>query len=178
MEALELYDIDEDEIKGLLHHIPEVWKKNSSFFDTGLTLVFKSFGEHDNLLFGVHIFSHGNGAVMFIILTEYFRDSRIAVFNINARHITGWFSPSDHNKGEIKLRQILEGLTYEELEHYSIVGKHIDDDQIFICPNCRAQYMMRVLRVSDDGRIECQNCRRLFSIVEIDETKKHTSYDS
>ena len=167
METIALHDLDEEELKGILDFLPEIWKKNSGFFDTGLTPIFRNFGESEDLLFGVHIFTHGNGAVLLIILTEYIRDSRVATFNINARSITGLFGPSSYKKGEVKLREILEGLTYEDLEEFVIVGQHLDDDSIFICPSCKAQYHMRVLRVSADGRTECQNCKKLFSPSEL-----------
>ena len=178
MEIIALHDIDEDEAKGILNFFPEIWKKNSGFFDTGLTSIFSNFGESEDLLFGVHIFTHGNGAILFIILTEYMRDSRIATFNINARHITGWFSPSSHKKGEVKLRDMLENLTYEQLQEFATVGQHLEDDSIFLCPNCGAQYLLRVLRVSVDGRTECQNCQALFDPVELEVTRKGTSHDS
>ena len=167
METIALHDIDEDEMRSLLKYFPEIWKKNSGFFDTGLTPIFSNFGESEDLLFGVHIFTYGNGAVLFIVLTEYIRESRVATFNINARHITGFFSPSSHKKGEVKLREILENLTYDELEEFAIVGQNLEDDSIFICPNCGAQYLLRVLRVSVDGRTECQNCKSLFNPSEL-----------
>ncbi len=167
MESIALHDLDENELKGILNFFPEIWKKNSGFFDTGLSPVFSHFGETEDLLFGVHIFTHGKGAILFIILTEYIRESRVATFNINARHITGWFSPSSNKKGEVKLRAMLENLTYEQLEEFATVGQHFEDDRIFICPNCNAQYALRVLRVSIDGRTECQNCKTLFTPDEL-----------
>jgi predicted RNA-binding Zn-ribbon protein involved in translation (DUF1610 family) len=88
------------------------------------------------------------------------------------------FGPSSHKKGEVKLREMLEGLTYEELEKFAIVGQHLDDDTIFICPNCKAQYAMRVLQVSKDGRTECQNCKGLFDPTELDVVQRATSHDS
>ncbi len=178
MEAIALHDIEETELRSLLYNFPEIWKKNSGFFDSGLTQVYGNFGETENLVFGVHIFTHGNGAVLFIILIEYLRDSRVASFNINARSITGLFSPSIHKKGEIKIREILEKLTYEDLEKFAIVGQHLEDDSIFICPRCKAQYLMRVLRVATDGKTECQNCNGLFSPEEIEIARKAASYDS
>lgn len=172
MEIIALHDIDEEEVIGILNFMPEIWKKNSGFFDTGLNPIFRNFGESDDLLFGVHIFSHRNGAILYIILTEYTRDSRMATFNINSRHLTGWFGVSSDKRGEIKLREILEGLTYDEVSEFATVGQHLEDPSIFICPNCKAQYRMRVLRVSEDGRIECQNCKKLFTPDELALTKE------
>ncbi len=172
METLELYDIDEDQLRGLLHQIPEVWKKNSGFFDTGLKLVFRNFGESDNLIFGVHLFSNANGARIFIILTEYIRDARIASFNINVRNTTGWFAPSTHNSSELKFREMLEKLTYEELDKFSLESQYQESDEIFVCPNCSAQYLMRVLRVSRDGRVKCQNCLSLVDPTSLGVSKR------
>jgi predicted RNA-binding Zn-ribbon protein involved in translation (DUF1610 family) len=178
METLELYDIDEEQLRGLLHEIPAIWKKNSGFFDTGLKPVFKNFGELDNLIFGVHLFSHANGARIFIILTEYLRDARIASFNINVRNTTGWLAPTVHKSGELKFREMLEKLTYEELDLFSVENQYQESDEIFICPSCGAQYLMRVLRITSDGRIECQNCNALFDPVELDVAQKSASHDS
>ena len=178
METLELYDIDEYQLRGLLHEIPELWKENSGFFGTTLKPVFQNFGELDNLIFGVHVFSHANGTWILIVLTEYLRDARIASFNISARNLVGWFGPSADKKGEIKFREILEKLTYEELEMFSVENQYQESDVIFVCPNCSAQYLMRVLRVTRDGRIECQNCSALFDPVELDVAQRSASHDS
>ena len=178
MELIELYDIDEAEYRSLLHEIPTIWKKNSSFFDTGLNPWFSNIGELDNLIIGVHIFSHGNGAQMFIILTEYLRDARIATFNINARTTTGWLGPTSYGKGEIKFREMLEKLTYDEIEKFSIENQYQESDEIFICPNCKAQYFMRVLQITEDGRMVCQNCNKSFDTIELAVARGSASHDS
>lgn len=167
METVELHDIEEKELRGLLAKMSEVWKSNSGFFDTGLRPVFHNFGELEDLLFGVHVFSHGNGAKIFIILTEYHREDRTATFNINARNITGWFAPSASKQSEVKFRRMLEKLTYEQLEAFAIETFYQEEEGIFICPNCNAQYMMKVLHVTRYGQIECQNCKRLFDPIEL-----------
>lgn len=178
METLELYDIDENHLRGLLHEIPAIWKRNSGFLDTGLTLVFYNFGEMDNLIFGVHVFSNANGARIFVILTEYLKDARIASFNINVRNATGWFAPSVHKSSELKFREMLEKLTYEDLDLFSVETQFQESDEIFVCPNCSAQYLLKVLRITRDGRIECQNCQRLFDPVELDVAQRSASHDS
>ena len=170
MKTLELYDIDEDELRGLLSEIPTIWKNNSGFFDSGLTPVFRNIGELDNLVFGVHIFSHGNRAMLFIILSEYMRDVRIATFNITAKNMMGWFGYTSNNKGELKFKEMLEKLTYEELERFAVEHQYQESGEIFVCPNCSAQYRLRVLRVTEDNKIVCQNCNRLFDAIELNVT--------
>jgi hypothetical protein len=66
METIALHDIDEDEMRSLLRYFPEIWKKHSRFFDSGLRPIFENFGESEDLVFGVHIFTHANGVVLFI----------------------------------------------------------------------------------------------------------------
>lgn len=178
METIALHEISESEMRALLQYLPELWKKNSSFFDIGIKPIFDSFGETENLVFGVHIFSHGNGSILYIILTEYLKDTCVASFNINGRHITGWFSPSVNKKGETKLRELLENLTYDELEEFAAVGQNLEDESIFICPNCKAQYLLRVLRVTEEGRTECQNCKHLFDPVELEFARRAASHHS
>jgi predicted RNA-binding Zn-ribbon protein involved in translation (DUF1610 family) len=178
METIALHDISESEMRALLQYLPELWKKNSGFFDTGIKQIFSNFGETENTEFGVHIFSHRNGSLLIIILSEYLRDTSVASFNINGRYITGWFSPSANIKGEMKLREILENLTYGELEEYAVAGQHLEDDSVFICPDCGAQYLLRVLRVTIDGRTECQNCKHLFDPVELEFARRADSYHS
>lgn len=178
MEIVELYDIDEAGLRGLLHEIPTIWKKNSVFFDTGLTPFFQNIGELETLIIGVHIFSHGNGARIFIILTEYLRDARIATFNINARSTTGWLGSTSYKKGETKFREMLEKLTYEEIERFSIENQHQESKETFVCPNCRAQYLLRVLQVTEDGKIVCQNCNESFDLAEQNFAQRSASHHS
>jgi hypothetical protein len=92
--------------------------------------------------------------------------------------MTGFFAHSAYKKGETKLREILENLTYAELEEFAVVGQHLEDDTIFICPDCKAQYLLRVLRVTIDGKTECQNCLHLFDPVEIEFARKAASHHS
>lgn len=178
METVEFHDIEEDTLRSLLHEIPVIWKENSGFFDDGLKLVFKNIGNLDNLLFGVHIFTHKNGTKMFIILTEYFRDTQIATFNINARTNVGWLAPSYYTIGEEKFRTILENLTTEDLEMLSIKNLRHESDDIFVCPNCNAQYLMRVLQITEDVRIVCQNCNQSFDPGELDMARRANSNES
>jgi len=178
LELLELYDIDEPELRSLLHEIPTIWRKNNSIFDSGLTPFFSNIGELETLIIGVHIFTHGNGAHLFIILTEYLKDARIATFNINAKSTTGWFGPTSYKKGEIKFREMLENLTYEEIETFSIENQYQESDEIFICPNCSAQYFMRILQVTKNGRVVCQNCNRSFDSTGLNVAQKSASHDS
>ena len=161
METVEFHDIDENELRGLLHEIPIIWKKNSGIFDTGLSQIFRNIGELGNLIFGVHIYLHGNGTKLFIILTEYFKDSRIVTFSITATNTVGWLAPSPYAKGEIKFRTMMEKLTREELEVFSTKNQFRESLEIFVCPYCGAQYANRVLQITEYGNMICQNCNRL-----------------
>ncbi|MFW9768500.1 MAG: hypothetical protein ACFFF9_10025 [Candidatus Thorarchaeota archaeon] len=175
METIALCDVDEDEVKGILYFFPKIWQKDSSIFDAGFFSIFNKFGESEDLLFGVNVFYHGNATRVVIILSEYMRESRTATFTINVKQVVGIFAPCDDEKGEEKIKSMLENLTYEQLKEFAVSVRHLEDDRLFLCPICGAQYRMRVLHVSADGRIECQNCGRLFDPMELDMAPRRDS---
>ena len=178
LQELELHDIDESEFRALLFEIPELWKKNSGRFDLGLQELFKTFGETDSLVFGVHIYSHGNSGVVLVVLTEYSRDSRVAVFRITAiiALITYKVNPQPFGRSaEVRLRSILEKLSYEDLEMFANANQYQGSDEVFVCPKCKARYMMRILTVSADGKVQCQNC---LALIDPKEIHVDTSHDS
>ena len=166
-ETIQLHEIDENELRVLLANLHKIHDNRKSFFAAGLTPVFQNFGELEELIFGVHIFSQGHGSIIFIILSEYLKDTRIATINITGTYVSGMFSPSANKKGEIQIRELLENLTHEELEEYVVQYMYHKSGEIFICPNCSAQYMMRVLRVSKTEQVECQNCKASFDPNEL-----------
>lgn len=175
MQELELHDIDENEYRALFHEIPNLWKKNSGFFDMGLGEIFGTFGESNNLVFGVHIYIRGNYSQLFIVLTEYLRETRTATFRINVVPITRVAFEQSREAAEVRFRQILEKLTYEELETFAIFNQYQGSDEVFVCPKCKARYMMRTLKVSEDGKVQCQNCLALIDPNEIHVDNSHDS---
>ncbi|MFW9974882.1 MAG: hypothetical protein ACFFDQ_06440, partial [Candidatus Thorarchaeota archaeon] len=74
---------------------------------------------------------------------------------------------STFKKGETKIKEALEGITFEELETYTKQGVYQGSDEIFQCSYCNAQYRLRVLRVTEDGKVECQNCGVLSNPKEV-----------
>ena len=172
LQELELYDIDENQYIALLKEIPNLWEKNTSFFQSSLKPVFQRFNDFETLVIGVHIFKYGNSSTIFVILTEYIRDAKLAVFNISATTITGVFSPTDYKSGEIKFAKMLEEISYEDLEQITQQDDHIE---IFVCPVCNAQFVKRVLRVTADGKVECQNC---LALIDPNDIHVDTSHDS
>jgi hypothetical protein len=172
LQELELYDIDESQYIALLNEIPNLWEKNTSFYQSSLKPVFKSFNDFETLVFGVHIFKYGSSSTILVVLSEYIRDAKLAVFNFTATTITGVFSPTDYKSGEIKFAKMLEEITYEDLER--ITQQH-DTNEVFVCPVCKAQYAKRVLRVTPDGKVECQNCLALVDPNEIHDDTSHYS---
>jgi len=55
--TVELFDIDESEFKAILDNLSDIFDKRKDFFKQGFTLIFRNYGETDELLFGVHLFS-------------------------------------------------------------------------------------------------------------------------
>ena len=105
-------------------------------------------------------------------MPEYIKDDRIASGSMNGRNTTGWFAPSTHKSSELKFREMLEKLTYEELDNFSVENKYQESDEIFVCPSCSAQYLMRALRVTRDGRVRCQNCLSRVDPTELGVAKR------
>jgi hypothetical protein len=171
-ETIQLHELDELELRALLGNLHKIHDNQKSFFEPGLTPIFQNYGELEDLIFGVHIFSQRNGSIVYIILSDYLNETRIATININCVYVAGIFSPSANKKGEIRLREMLENLTHDELKEYTMKYTHHDSSEIFICPSCGAQYLLRVLRVSEAGKVECQNCQALFDPNDL-EVAKH-----
>jgi len=101
-------------------------------------------------------------------LSEYIRDARTASVNINSFHLAGWSGHSRYIRGEAMIREFLVSLTYAELEAHTRKGIYADSREVFICPKCGAQYLLRALQVTDDGKVTCQNCDGLFSPIKLE----------
>lgn len=74
------------------------------------------------------------------------------------------FWPEDLLFG-IPIREFLQKLTYSVLEAHVKKGIYADSRKLFICPKCGAQYLLRALQVTEDGKVTCQNCDGLFSPI-------------
>ncbi len=157
-ETVELFDLEENEFKTILNNLGSIYSTKKNWYEAGLDPIFKNFGELDELMFGVHLFSQGQGISISIILSEYNRDTKCSIFNISSIYMSGLSAYSTFKKGEIKIKEALQGLTFEELEAYTRQGVYEGSNEIFQCPHCNAQYRLRVLRVTEDGKVECQNC--------------------
>ena len=177
-ETIELHDIDEMQFKAIMQKLHIFYGQRKSWYQSGVTPVFQKFGETDELLYGVHVFVGSDNRTIYLVLSEYYRGSQMAMININSSHYTGIFGRTENRNGEIMLREALEAVTYEELDSY--VNEIIiqEQDVIFNCPNCRAQYKMRALRISDDGRVECANCAKTYDPIELDVAQRSASHDS
>lgn len=175
LQELELLDIDESEYRAMFHEIPELWRKSSGLFDLGLNELFGSFAELADHIFGVHLYYHPSSSMLFVILTEYLKDTRVAVFRINAVTTIRTIPKKSQKEAEVRFGKMLEKLTYEDLEMYSVANQYLESDEIFVCPKCKARYMMRTLGVSADGKIQCQNCLSLFDPNEIHGDTSHDS---
>ncbi len=177
-ETLELFDLEENEFKAILNNLESIYSTKKSWYDTGLQLIFKNFGDLDELMFGVHVFSQGQGLSISIILSEYDRDTKCSTFNISSIYLSGLSAYSTFKKGETKIKEALQGLTFEELDAYTKQGVYEGSDEIFQCPHCNAQYRLRVLRVTEDGKVECQNCGVLSDPNEISTEERAVAHDS
>ncbi|MGY5864432.1 MAG: hypothetical protein RTV41_07490 [Candidatus Thorarchaeota archaeon] len=96
------------------------------------------------------------GFLLLALLVEYNRKSGLAIIEVNVLH-GGIPQP----KIEQKIRDIFIRVTEKNLERLLAVPK----SGIFVCPVCDAQYSLRVLKATEDGKIECQNCGRFIDFL-------------
>ncbi|MFW9974800.1 MAG: hypothetical protein ACFFDQ_06025, partial [Candidatus Thorarchaeota archaeon] len=142
-ETVELFDLEENEFNAIISNLESIYSTKKNWYDAGLHLIFKNFGELDEIMFGVHVFSQGQGISISIILSEYNKDTKCSIFNINSIYLSGLKAYSTFKKGETRIKETLQGMTFEELETYTKQGVYEGSDEIFQCPYCNAQYRLR-----------------------------------
>jgi hypothetical protein len=157
LETAEILGIDEEDLHGFIRALPNLWEQTKRSFEPGIQLMLQKLGDTEDILFGVYIFS--NMGRQLIIFMEYQRDIAAAIFEIHGFQPNVWGSNISNSYGEQRMRKIIEGSEGGDFKAFSAVP----EGGIFICPNCGAQYSLRVLKISSDGRIECQNCGKFVS---------------
>lgn len=155
METATIKDIDKDSLVAFLDSFPELWNKDKSILEAGLTSLLHKYGETDELFFSVSHFTMGNG--LLIVFVEFQRQLGTADFEIHGYMVSTEGIRGRHQFAEQKMRDIILGYDGEPFSTLSTIS----DDRMFECPSCKAKYVLRTMRISSDGRIECQNCGRL-----------------
>lgn len=152
METVELFDIEEDEVKGILDVIPVYWYRWKDILEPSLVPVLRKFGKRNNLLFGVHIFACGKNGIV-TILSEYLTDLKTVNFEISGVSLSNWSGPRDDVGVESRISEIIEDILQEE---------HASPTEIFVCPECEAAYIIDLEHDVENGMIECQGCGKLM----------------
>jgi predicted Zn finger-like uncharacterized protein len=157
METIEIFGIEEERLLGILSTLPNLWKERKDSLGSSLELLFDKFGNKDDLLFAVQAFTHPGSTTMIVLLTEYLRDLQTAAFIIYAYDFNVVGGVRNATWSGRRLRDILEDCIEVDLSAFS----RLRGDEIFVCPKCSAQYRLRAMRITRDGRVECQNCGRI-----------------
>lgn len=157
VETIEIFGIDEERLLGILYTLPSLWNSGKGALDPSLELLFDKYGNKDNLLFAVQVFIHPHSSVMITLFTEYLRDIETASFVIYAYDLSIAGGANEALWSARQLRDILEAFVDVDLSTFS----HLRGDEIFACPKCAAHYRLRTMRITRDGRIECQNCGKI-----------------
>ncbi|MFW9974797.1 MAG: MJ0042-type zinc finger domain-containing protein [Candidatus Thorarchaeota archaeon] len=170
MESAEILGIDEEDLHGFMEVLPNIWEYEKPIFFPELKLTLSKFGETPELLFGVYIYSVG-GCIIVAFL-EYQREFTTAIFEIHGFCSDVWDRPrAEFQFGEKRLRDIIMKNAGKDYKAFS----SIPPGGLFVCPNCRAQYTFRSMKVSADGKVECQNCGRLVGFRNDEEQEKGVS---
>ena len=157
METIEIFGIKEENLLGILGTLPNLWNAKKGSSEPSLKLLFDKFGNKNELLFVVQAFTHPSSSIMITLLTEYLRDLETAKFIIYAYDLNVVGGVAEALWSGRRLRDILEGFVDIDLSVFS----HLRGDEIFVCPKCSAQYRLRAMRITRDGRVECQNCGKI-----------------
>ncbi len=155
METATIKDIDKDRLLALLDSFPKLWNKDKSILDAKLTSLLDKSGETNEFFFAVSHFTMGNA--LLIVFVEFQRQLGTAVFEIHGYIVSIEGIQGRNQFAEQKMRDIILGHAGEPFSTLSTIS----EDRIFECPDCKAKYALRTMRISSDGRIECQNCGRL-----------------
>jgi len=155
METATIKDIDKDRLLVLLDSFPKLWNKNKSILDAKLTSLLHKSGETDELFFAVSHFTMGNG--LLIVFVDFQRKLGTAVFEVHGYILSVEGIRGRNQFAEQKMRDIILGHAGEPFSTLSTIA----EDEMFECPDCKAKYALKTMRISSDGRIECQNCGRL-----------------
>lgn len=148
MQSVELFDIEEDEVRFIIDAIPVYWYRWKNVLEPSLMPVLRKFGKRDNLIFGVHIFVSGKNGIV-TILSEYLTDLKTVTFEIFGVSLEKWKGPIDNENVESFISEIIEGILQD---------KFVIPTQVFICPECEAAYIINKEYDVKKGNVECQNC--------------------
>lgn len=163
METINIFDIQEDDLLGILNSLPNLWNSKKTRSEPSLDLLFDKYGDKDNLLFVVQAFTHPYSNVMIVLLTEYLSDLKAASFIIYAYDLNLVGGARESLWSGRRLRDILEDCIDIDLGAFS----HLRGDEIFVCPLCSARYRLKAMRITRDGQVECQNCGKIVEYGEM-----------
>ena len=160
METATIKEIDKDRLRALIQAFPNLLNKDKPMLDPDIFTLLEKSGETDELYFAVILFSVVRG--LLTVFVEYHKETGIADFEIHGYMMQANQIQGRHQDAEQKLRDIILGYEGEPFSKLSAISKDI----IFECPSCHAKYSLATMRMSSDGRIECQNCGRLIDLSE------------
>ncbi|MFX1578923.1 MAG: hypothetical protein ACFFBJ_04695 [Promethearchaeota archaeon] len=155
METATIYEIEIDNLKELIQSFPNLWPKDKWMLDSGMLLLLGKSGESNESYFAMHLFSVPHG--LLAVFMEYQKETMKATFDIHGYTIACNQIQGRAQYTEQRVRDFILG--YEGEAFHKLSAEF--NDEIFECPECCAKYSLGTLRMSSDGRIECQNCGRL-----------------
>jgi predicted RNA-binding Zn-ribbon protein involved in translation (DUF1610 family) len=159
VQSAELIGLDEIELRGFLNSLPELWNSRKRFFQSGIDQILSNYVVTDKILASTHIFSLSN--TLIVLFTEYFKEIGAATFKIHA-YATLLGFPTLSEWTEIRLREIIMEFSEQDMSAYRENAFSV----IFTCPLCGAHYSFHVLKKSEDGLYECQNCGKFVDVEE------------
>ena len=148
METVELFDIGEEKIKGILDAIPIYWYRQKGLPEPSLVPVLRKYVKKNSHILGVHIFAYGKNDII-TILSEYLADLKTATFEILETSLSNLLERQNNESIEVRISEIIEEILQEEFP---------TSIQIFVCPECEAAYIISEETDVIDGMVLCRKC--------------------
>ncbi|MBN2230984.1 MAG: hypothetical protein JW779_15470 [Candidatus Thorarchaeota archaeon] len=168
VERVEIFGIEEKELEGFLHALSNLYNSKTKFYESGINLLLSNELDSKQVLFITHLYTISTGIILLFV--EYLKDLNTASFKIHAfRPFLA--SQTTYEFAEKKLKETLEYFKDKDMKPFALEA--IID--VFICPNCNARYSSRILRMRDDGYIECQNCGKYVFVRKSEDTPESQS---
>ncbi len=154
MEIIELFDIEEDEVRRILNLLPVYWYHMKSLPEPSLLPIIRKFNKKDKFVYGIHVFTYGN-SVMLTILSEYLIDMKTVSFEILETLLPNPTELTRNDYVEIRISEIIEDILQD---------KYATPIQIFVCPLCEAVFIINNDSDIQDEMIQCKKCNKSMKL--------------
>ncbi|TFF95641.1 hypothetical protein EU546_02930 [Candidatus Thorarchaeota archaeon] len=168
-----IYDsLDIDVLRNALDRLGGLYEMKKGILTQGIKPAFSKVGKSKDYELGLYVYYIRQTGVL-IVLFERDPSSGRVVVQVSAREVGAW------TWSQMRDAPKVEETAMAALDEDVQAKRHLPTDGgTFSCPSCHAVYTCSNLRLSDDGRVQCQNCGRWVDWLEAVTDKSTTPNDS